>query len=79
MEINNDRPFVVSERVKGKIVKVAEELVVSHELIDPYGQVPLRLPIHSVVIKSPYTLDENVYFDIVFENNKYFALITNIL
>ena len=74
---NNNEPFVVSRQVKGKIVKVGEDMLVSHELIDPYGQVPSRLPIHSVVIKSPYTLDENVYFDIIFENNKYFALITN--
>ena len=69
--------LIVSRQVKGKIVKVGKDFFVSHELIDPYGQVPLQLKIQSIMNTSELTLDENVFFDIVFENDKYFALIKN--
>jgi hypothetical protein len=75
--LNNNTPLVVSRRVKGKIIKVGEDWWVSHNLYDPYSQIPMQLPIHTVVITSELTLDENVYFDIVFENDKYLALLVN--
>lgn len=64
-------------KFKGTIIKVGEDWMVSHNFYDPYGQVPIQLPIHSVVITTELTLNENVYFRIVLENDKYFALLIN--
>jgi uncharacterized protein YqgQ len=67
---------IVSTNVKGEIIKVGENLMVSHNLIDPFGQIPLALPIHiNSYIVTQLTENQNVYFDIVFEKNEYFALI----
>ena len=67
---------VISINVKGEIIKVGENWMVSHNLIDPFGQIPLSLPIHNInsCVITELTL-KNIYFDIVFENNEYFALI----
>jgi len=67
---------VVSINVKGEIISVGENWMVSHNLIDPFGQIPLSLPIHNInsCVITELTL-KNIYFDIVFENNEYFALI----
>jgi len=66
---------MVSINVKGEIIKVGESWMVSHNLIDPFGQIPLSLPIHNInsCVITELTL-KNIYFDIVFENNEYFAL-----
>jgi hypothetical protein len=66
---------VISINVKGEIIKVGENWMVSHNLIDPFGQIPLSLPIHNInsCVITELTL-KNIYFDIVFENNEYFAL-----
>jgi len=67
---------IVTTNVKGEIIKVGENLMVSHNLIDPFSQVPLSLPIHiNSYIVTQLTENQNVYFDIIFENNEYFALI----
>jgi hypothetical protein len=67
---------IVSTNVKGEIIKVGENWMVTHDFIDPFGQVPLSLPIHfnsNIVTQLAENL--RLYFNIVFENNEYFALI----
>jgi hypothetical protein len=67
---------IVSTNVKGEIIKVGENWMVLHNLIDPFSQIPLSLPIHiNSYIVTQLTENQNVYFDIIFENNEYFALI----
>ena len=62
---------IVSTNVKGEIIKVGEKWMVSHNFIDPFGQIPLALPI----IATQLTENKNVCFDLVFKKNEYFALI----
>ena len=62
---------IVSTNVKGEIIKVGEKWMVSHNFIDPFGQIPLALPI----IATQLTENKNVCFDLVFQKNEYFALI----
>jgi hypothetical protein len=70
-----DKIHIVS-RENGTIIRINEQWMVSHNLIDPFGQIPLALPIHiNSYIATQLTENQNVYFDIVFEKNKYFALI----
>jgi len=67
---------IVSTNVKGEIIKVGENWMVSHNFIEPFGQIPLALPIHiNSYISTQLTENLKVYFDIVFEKNEYFALI----
>ncbi len=64
-------------RQNGTIIRINEQWMVSHNLIDPYSQVPLQLPIHKNSYYHPISelnLKE-IFFDIIFENNEYFALI----
>jgi hypothetical protein len=65
---------ISKQKIKGTIIKVGEDWMVSHNFYDPYGQVPLQLSIMGVVA-TELTLNENVYFRIVLENDKYFALL----
>lgn len=72
-----DKIRLVSICVEGVITKVNEQWMVSHNLIDPYSQVPIQLPIHKNSYYHPISelnLKE-IFFDIVFQNNEYFALI----
>jgi len=70
-----DKINIVS-REKGTIIRINEQWMVSHNLIDPFGQIPLALPIHiNSYISTQLTENLRVYFDIVFEKNEYFALI----
>ena len=70
-----DKIHIVSKQ-KGIIIRINEQWMVSHNFIDPFGQIPLSLPIHiNSYIATQLTENQNVYFDIVFEKNEYFALI----
>lgn len=70
-----DKIHIVSKE-KGTVIRINEQWMVSHNLIDPFSQVPLSLPIHiNSYIVTQLTENQNVYFDIVFEKNEYFALI----
>lgn len=70
-----DKIHIVSKE-KGTIIRINEQWMVSHNFIEPFGQIPLALPIHiNSYIVTQLTENQNVYFDIVFEKNEYFALI----
>ena len=70
-----DKIHIVS-RENGTIIRINEQWMVSHNFIEPFGQIPLALPIHiNSYISTQLTENLKVYFDIVFENNEYFALI----
>lgn len=70
-----DKIHIIS-RENGTIIRINEQWMVSHNFIDPYGQLPISLPIHiNSYISTQLTENLKVYFDIVFQNNEYFALI----
>jgi uncharacterized protein YqgQ len=70
-----DKIHIVS-RENGTIIRINEQWMVSHNFIEPFGQIPLSLPIHiNSYINTQLTENIKVYFDIVFEKNEYFALI----
>lgn len=70
-----DKIHIIS-RENGTIIRINEQWMVSHNFIDPYGQLPISLPIHiNSYISTQLTENLKVYFDIVFEKNEYFALI----
>lgn len=70
-----DKIHLVS-RENGTIIRINEQWMVSHNFIDPFGQIPTALPIHiNSYISTQLTENLKVYFDIVFQNNEYFALI----
>lgn len=67
---------IILRNLKGAIIKVDESWIVAHDFIDPYSQIPTQLPIHfNSYIATQLTENLKVDFDIVFQNNKYFALI----
>jgi hypothetical protein len=71
-----DKIQIISKSLKGVIIKVYESWVVAHDLIDPYSQIPTQLPIHySSYIVTQLTENLKVDFDIIYQNNQYFALI----
>jgi hypothetical protein len=70
-----DKIHIVS-RENGTIIRINEQWMVSHNFIEPFGQIPLALRIHfNSYISTQLTENLNVYFDIVFQKNEYFALI----
>jgi hypothetical protein len=71
------KPLLVASKIRATIIKFGEEWWVSHNLADPYGQIPMQLPIHSVVVTSELSLNQMVNINIVFENNEYFAMLVN--
>jgi len=67
---------IISKSLKGVIIKFDEAWLVAHDLIDPFSQIPTQLPIHfNSYIVTQLTENLKVDFDIVFQNNQYFALI----
>ena len=70
-----DKIHIIS-RQNGTIIRINEQWMVLHNFIDPYGQLPIGLPIHfNSYIATQLTENLKVDFDIVFQNNEYFALI----
>ena len=75
-KIQEQNKIHIVSKEKGTVIRINEQWMVSHNLIDPFGQIPLALPIHiNSYISTQLTENLKVYFDIVFENNEYFALI----
>jgi hypothetical protein len=71
-----DKIHRILKKFKGVIIKVDEAWLVAHDLIDPFSQIPTQLPIHfNSYIVTQLTENLKVDFDIVFQNNQYFALI----
>jgi len=71
-----DKIQMILKSLKGFIIKVDEAWLVAHDLIDPFSQIPTQLPIHfNSYIVTQLTENLKVDFDIVFQNNEYFALI----
>jgi len=75
-KIQEQNKIHIVSKEKGTVIRINEQWMVSHNFIEPFGQIPLALPIHinsNIVTQLAENL--RLYFNIVFENNEYFALI----